>query len=94
MEDDKVKAGIETLKAELAEKMKDTPYVFLDDEKRVNTVLMGLVKRRETKGEYYCPCRVVSGDPDRDRKIICPCAFMADDIERDGKCFCSLFVKG
>jgi len=94
MEDDTLEAEIETLRAALAEKMKDTPYVLLDDPKRVNTVLTVLVKRRRTKGEYYCPCRVVSGDPERDSKIICPCVFMADDIERDGKCFCSLFVKG
>ena len=93
MEEPELEARMAALKDELIARLEGAPYAFVDDDKRVATVLKGLIKRHETKGDDYCPCRVVSGDPEKDRKIVCPCVFMADDIERTGKCLCSLFTK-
>ena len=42
-------------------------------------------------GERYCPCRIRSGDTEKDRLIICPCAYHEDEIENEGHCHCNLF---
>jgi len=64
------------------------------DEKLVEVVLQGLIRNEDRYGQRYCPCRVVSGDPEIDRLKICPCAWMMDDVRVKGKCHCGLFVKG
>ncbi len=53
----------------------------------------------ETMGKYlkdnkqaYCPCRLLSGDKEADRKIICPCYLYMGEIETQGKCHCSLYL--
>ncbi|MFH0964679.1 MAG: ferredoxin-thioredoxin reductase catalytic domain-containing protein [Planctomycetota bacterium] len=84
---------MDALRKALLDKIAGGAYAFSADEGRVSVVLRGLLKRKEKRGEYYCPCRVLSGDPEEDRKIICPCAYMADDIRRAGICQCGLFVR-
>jgi len=58
-----------------------------------DAVIKGLIKQRERWGEYYCPCRVVTGDPNADAWKICPCDAVFVDIERMGRCHCGLFTK-
>jgi len=62
------------------------------DERIVNGIVAGLFKREKSNGEKYCPCRVVSGNKEEDKKIICPCVYHLDEIAKDGKCHCQLFV--
>lgn len=63
------------------------------DEKVVEAVVKGLIAHQEKNGELYCPCRVLTGDKEEDKKIICPCVYHLDEIEKDGHCHCMLFVK-
>ncbi len=63
------------------------------DELVLNGVIKGLLKNKELKGELYCPCRMVTGDKEKDKEIICPCVFHRGEIELQGKCHCRLFVK-
>lgn len=63
------------------------------NEKILDGVLAGLEKRKEKFGEIYCPCRVVSGDKNKDKEIICPCVFHRGEIELQGHCKCNLFVE-
>ena len=62
------------------------------DKKIVETVIKGLFKNKQVHGEVYCPCRVVTGDKEKDKEIICPCVFDKREIELDGHCKCFLFV--
>ncbi len=62
------------------------------NEKIVNAIIKGLIKNKKEKGEYYCPCRVPSGDKEKDKEIICPCVFHRGEVELQGKCHCGLFV--
>jgi ferredoxin-thioredoxin reductase catalytic subunit len=39
-----------------------------------------------------CPCRLASGDKEKDRDIICPCAYRAPDVKQYGSCYCALYV--
>lgn len=64
------------------------------DKEALAYVLEGLATRKVKFGRRYCPCRVVTGDEEEDRKIICPCIYHKDEIEQDGKCHCELFFKG
>jgi len=59
----------------------------------VETIMIGLAKNKLKHGRAYCPCMLVTGDPDEDKKIICPCHVHKEDIEKRGKCHCGLFVK-
>jgi len=60
--------------------------------KVVEALIDGLVRRKEKYGDYYCPCRVVTGDEEIDRANICPCETHEEEIARSGKCHCGLFV--
>ena len=59
----------------------------------VKGIIKGLFKNKQTKGEFYCPCRMPSGNKKKDEELICPCVFHRGEIEIEGKCRCFLFVK-
>ncbi len=63
------------------------------DEKVVDNIINGLLKKKQQNGEAYCPCRVVSGDKEKDKEIICPCVFHRGEIELQGHCLCNLFFR-
>src|SRR5665811_2638215 len=55
------------------------------DEERVDDVAKGLAVRQEKFGKRYCPCRIITGDAEEDRKIICCLLYTsdaADDLTR------------
>jgi ferredoxin-thioredoxin reductase catalytic subunit len=64
------------------------------DGRIIEAILKGLLRNKERFGKPYCPCRVVTGIPEKDEPKVCPCAWMMEDIERKGRCHCGLFVKG
>ncbi len=69
------------------------PYKLNPDTKTVDRVIKGLVMRTIKYGHAYCPCRLIMGDEEKDKKIICPCVYHAEEIERNGECHCNLFVR-
>jgi ferredoxin-thioredoxin reductase catalytic chain len=68
------------------------PYCLNPDPTTVEYVLSGLARNLLQHGRAYCPCREVTGDPERDRPNICPCPQHRADIARDGFCECGIFV--
>jgi len=68
------------------------PYRLNPDSVTVEHVLSGLTRNLVQHGRAYCPCREVTGDPQRDRSNICPCPQHRADIARDGFCECGIFV--
>lgn len=66
-------------------------YKLNPDNEMVQLVVEGLAKNKAELGKQYCPCRIVSGDVEQDRKIICPCVYHHDEIKENGSCHCSLF---
>ncbi|MCD6414583.1 MAG: ferredoxin:thioredoxin reductase [Candidatus Diapherotrites archaeon] len=83
---------------ELYQKMKkyadENGYKLNPNEKERDALLKALLANEKEHGEIYCPCRRVTGDKEKDKKIICPCAYHKEEIARDGRCFCGLFVRG
>ncbi len=63
------------------------------DKSAVERVLNGLFKNKETKGEFYCPCRITSGNKEKDKELVCPCIFHRGEIEIEEHCRCFLFFK-
>ena len=65
---------------------------FSKDKERVFELLEALLVNKERYGYMSCPCRLSSGDRERDRDIICPCVYRAPDVEEYGSCLCNLYV--
>lgn len=67
-------------------------YYFYYDRAWVLDVLEGLEANKKRYGYASCPCRLATGDRERDRDIICPCVFREEDVARYGRCYCNLYV--
>lgn len=64
-----------------------------EDPKQLGTVIRGLIRNKSKFGRPYCPCRLRSGDEEKDRSIECPCIYHKDEIANMGHCHCNLFFK-
>jgi ferredoxin-thioredoxin reductase catalytic chain len=62
------------------------------DEKLLQSLLEGLKTNEERYGYPSCPCRMASGEFEKDRDIICPCDYRDPDVAEYGSCYCSLYV--
>ena len=69
-------------------------YFFNKDRGRVNDLLEALLLNKDRYGYMCCPCRLASGDREKDSDIICPCAYRAEDVKEYGSCYCNLYVSG
>ncbi len=68
-------------------------YKFNTETEFVDEVLESEIVILERDGDVYCPCRIRTGDPKEDLKIVCPCIpFYADQFAALGKCWCGLFI--
>jgi ferredoxin-thioredoxin reductase catalytic subunit len=83
----------EQLKERMRRYAESQGFQLNPDEKIVGFVIQGLLRNEEKFSYRYCPCRAITGDPERDKKIICPCAYHKDEIKRVGHCLCGLFVR-
>jgi ferredoxin-thioredoxin reductase catalytic chain len=69
-------------------------YRFNTDEEFVGMVLDGVLEVLANTGDVYCPCRMRTGDPKEDAKIVCPCIpFHRDQFAAMRKCWCGLFIR-
>ncbi len=53
-----------------------------------------LLVNEKRYGYPNCPCRLSSGDKQKDLDIICPCDYRDPDLAQYGACFCALYVSG
>lgn len=67
-------------------------FFFNKDKDRVLEILQDLLVNKERYGYMSCPCRLASGDREKDRDIFCPCVYRPDDIKEYGSCYCNLYV--
>jgi len=93
------KQGLE--KEELKKKMLEIYIEYAEsqgikmnpDEKRVDIILEGLVRKKDMNGKFYCPCRILEGNDEKDDPKVCPCLWHLDEIKNDGMCHCQLFAR-
>ena len=67
-------------------------FLFNDDEAATRELLESLLVNKGRYGYMACPCRLATGERERDRDIICPCAYRAPDVAEYGSCYCGLYV--
>lgn len=67
-------------------------YYFNQDQERVMELMEALLVNKERYGYMCCPCRLASGDRDKDKDIICPCQYREADLAEYGSCYCNLYV--
>jgi ferredoxin-thioredoxin reductase catalytic subunit len=83
---------VEDLYAKLKPLMEKKGLYFNRDQDMVWPLLESLLVNRDRYGYTACPCRLASGDYEKDRDIICPCVYAAQDVEEYGSCYCGLYV--
>ncbi len=79
------------MRAWVEEEAQKSGYRLNEDQRQLGVVIRGLVRNHERFGDRFCPCRIRSGDPEKDREIICPCIFREEEVKADGRCHCNLF---
>ena len=67
-------------------------YYFSDDTQRVADLMQALLTNKERYGYMVCPCRLSTGNREKDRDIICPCVYRTEDVAEYGSCYCNLYV--
>jgi ferredoxin-thioredoxin reductase catalytic subunit len=67
-------------------------YFFNKDKTVVRDLLSSLLANKERYGYMSCPCRLSTGERDKDKDIICPCVFREPDVKEFGSCYCNLYV--
>ena len=97
MAQEKIKLELDEFEQEILLKMKryadEKGYVLNPNIRIRNILIKGLARNYRRYGELYCPCRRVTGDPEKDKLIICPCKYHEDEIREMGRCHCGLFLR-
>ena len=65
---------------------------FNRDMARTMELMEALLVNKERYGYMCCPCRLSSGDREKDRDIICPCVYREPDMAQYGSRYCNLYV--
>ncbi|WP_321508703.1 ferredoxin-thioredoxin reductase catalytic domain-containing protein [uncultured Methanoregula sp.] len=68
-------------------------WVLNPDKTVLDTVIRGLARNEQRFGKRYCPCRLRSGEEEKDKAIVCPCINHKDEIVKDGYCHCQLYYQ-
>lgn len=65
-----------------------------EDENEVKMLASGVLENMRNRGLKYCPCRITSGNAEKDLLLICPCNFPRQKNWSElGECWCGLFKK-
>ncbi|KZX15774.1 ferredoxin thioredoxin reductase catalytic beta chain [Methanobrevibacter cuticularis] len=70
----------------------DGGYYINDDTEFVQSLLDSINVNIDRYGYASCPCRLASGEREKDLDIICPCDYRDPDLVDKGACFCALYV--
>ena len=82
----------ETLYETLRRMQEPRGYYFNQDHQRVIELLDALLLNKNRYGYMACPCRLASGEREKDSDIICPCIYREPDVREFGSCYCNLYV--
>lgn len=85
---------IDDLKAYMGPFAESLGYRFNTEAEFTDEVLTSEIEILGQTGDVYCPCRIRTGDPKEDVRIICPCIpFYRDQFAAIRKCWCGLFIR-
>jgi ferredoxin-thioredoxin reductase catalytic subunit len=85
---------VEELVAVWSDFTEGTDFKLADDREMIETLARGELENQKNRGLKYCPCRIITGDFEKDLRLVCPCNFFIQKTWKDyGECWCGLFVK-
>jgi ferredoxin-thioredoxin reductase catalytic subunit len=67
-------------------------YNLNPDTEFAKGLVESLLINEKRYGYWNCPCRLSSGDKQKDLDIICPCDYRDPDLTEYDACFCALYV--
>jgi ferredoxin-thioredoxin reductase catalytic subunit len=67
-------------------------YHLNPDVEFTKDLVRSLLVNENRYGYWACPCRLASGEKERDLDIICPCDYRDPDLLDWGACYCALYV--
>lgn len=67
-------------------------YFLNPDLDFVMELMEGLLVNKERYGYLACPCRLSTGERDKDKDIICPCNYRDPDLIDYDACYCGLYM--
>ncbi|MDL2285535.1 ferredoxin:thioredoxin reductase [Desulfovibrio sp. OttesenSCG-928-F07] len=67
-------------------------FFFNPDTQITMDILNSLLEIKNNYGYVACPCRLSSGNREKDSDIQCPCAYRDADVKEHGSCYCGLYV--
>lgn len=69
-------------------------YKFNTESEFVDEILASEIQILASAGDVFCPCRIRTGNPKEDVKIVCPCIpFYRQQFAGMRKCWCGLFIR-
>jgi len=83
---------IEKLYQNLKTHAEASGYHLNPDIQFTKDILQGLLRNEKKFGYQSCPCRLGSGDKNKDWDIICPCIYRDPDLNDYDSCYCALYV--
>lgn len=85
---------IEELERRLELEAEASGYHLNPDTGFVRMLVESLLTNEDRYGYPACPCRLASGDKEKDLDIVCPCDYRDPDLTEYGACYCALYVSG
>lgn len=83
---------VDALYERLAREAEASGYHLNTDREFTRGLVEGLLVNEQRYGYPACPCRLATGDRQKDLDIICPCDYRDPDLAEWGACYCALYV--
>jgi ferredoxin-thioredoxin reductase catalytic subunit len=83
---------IESIFEKLNEEAQASGYHLNPDTDFTKELVEGLLTNEKRYGYWACPCRLASGNKEKDLDIICPCDYRDLDLNDYNTCYCGLYV--
>ena len=83
---------VDSLCQSLNRQAEDSGYHLNPDTEFTRKLVRGLLVNEERYGYWACPCRLASGNKEKDLDIICPCDYRDPDLAQYDQCYCALYV--
>jgi ferredoxin-thioredoxin reductase catalytic subunit len=83
---------IDELVAKLSREAEEAGYRLNPDPEFTRELVRGLLINENRYGYQACPCRLASGNKNKDQDLICPCDYRDADLNDYGSCYCALYV--
>ena len=83
---------IDALQARLQREAEAAGYNLNPEREFTRGLVEGLLVNERRYGYASCPCRLATGDRQKDLDIICPCDYRDPDLVDWGACYCALYV--